>query len=57
MSPTSRRYTLIQHQAALVTYVTAGFPTADESPDVMLAMEAGGAGTLTPHSSATGSED
>jgi hypothetical protein len=31
-------------QSALVTYVTAGFPTAEETPDIMLAMEAGGAG-------------
>ncbi|KAK8217339.1 anthranilate synthase / indole-3-glycerol phosphate synthase [Zalaria obscura] len=28
---------------ALVTYMTAGYPTAEETPDVMLAMEAGGA--------------
>lgn len=32
-----------EKRAALVTYVTAGFPTADETPDVMLAMQAGGA--------------
>lgn len=32
-------------QSALVTYVTAGFPTAQETPDIMLGMEAGGAGT------------
>jgi tryptophan synthase len=31
-------------QSALVTYVTAGFPTPEETPDIMLAMEAGGAG-------------
>jgi hypothetical protein len=31
-------------QPALVTYVTAGFPTPQETPDVLLAMEAGGAG-------------
>ncbi|KAF2850916.1 hypothetical protein T440DRAFT_449457 [Plenodomus tracheiphilus IPT5] len=30
-------------RAALVTYVTAGFPTAQETPDIMLGMEAGGA--------------
>ncbi|EMD68993.1 hypothetical protein COCSADRAFT_130258 [Bipolaris sorokiniana ND90Pr] len=29
-------------RSALVTYVTAGFPTAEETPDIMLAMEAGG---------------
>lgn len=31
-------------QSALVTYVTAGYPTAQETPDIMLSMEAGGAG-------------
>lgn len=31
-------------QSALITYVTAGFPTAQETPDIMMAMEAGGAG-------------
>ncbi|KAF1829920.1 hypothetical protein BDW02DRAFT_592273 [Decorospora gaudefroyi] len=30
-------------RSALVTYVTAGFPTAQETPDIMLGMEAGGA--------------
>lgn len=29
---------------ALVTYVTAGFPTVKETVDIMLGMEAGGAG-------------
>jgi len=29
---------------ALVTYVTAGFPRAEETPDVLLGMQAGGAG-------------
>lgn len=32
------------HRAALVTYVTAGYPTADGTPEIMLAMQAGGAG-------------
>jgi len=32
-------------RSALVTYVTAGYPTAQETPDIMLGMEAGGAGT------------
>ncbi|KAK8198300.1 tryptophan synthase beta chain [Phyllosticta paracitricarpa] len=32
-----------EQRAALVTYVTAGFPTPQETPDVLLAMEAGGA--------------
>jgi tryptophan synthase len=30
-------------RSALITYVTAGFPTAQETPDIMLGMEAGGA--------------
>jgi Tryptophan synthase alpha chain len=32
-------------QAALVTYVTAGFPSLEETADILLGMEAGGAGT------------
>ncbi|KAK3683323.1 tryptophan synthase beta subunit-like PLP-dependent enzyme [Podospora appendiculata] len=32
-----------QNRAALITYVTAGYPTPDLSPDVLLAMEKGGA--------------
>lgn len=31
-------------QAALITYVTAGFPTAEETPSILIAMEKGGAG-------------
>lgn len=31
-------------RSALITYVTAGFPTADETVSIMLAMEAGGVG-------------
>ena len=31
-------------RAALVTYVTAGYPTAEETVEIMLGMEAGGAG-------------
>lgn len=34
-----------EKRAALVTYVTAGYPTAEETPDIMLGMEAGGAGS------------
>ncbi|PSN61210.1 hypothetical protein BS50DRAFT_604187 [Corynespora cassiicola Philippines] len=30
-------------RSALVTYVTAGYPTAQETPDILLGMEAGGA--------------
>ncbi|OQE20483.1 hypothetical protein PENSTE_c013G00072 [Penicillium steckii] len=29
-------------RAALVTYVTAGFPTVEETPEIMLAMQSGG---------------
>ncbi|KAL9127446.1 MAG: hypothetical protein Q9217_003683 [Psora testacea] len=32
-----------EKRAALVTYVTAGFPTAHETVDILLGMEAGGA--------------
>ena len=31
---------------ALVTYVTAGYPTADGTVDILLGMEAGGAGNI-----------
>ena len=33
-----------EKRSALVTYVTAGYPTADETVDILLALEAGGAG-------------
>lgn len=33
-----------EKRSALVTYVTAGYPTADETVDILLGMEAGGAG-------------
>ena len=36
-----------EKRSALVTYVTAGYPTAEETPDIMLGMEAGGAGRKT----------
>lgn len=39
-------HVLIYIQSALITYVTAGYPTPEETPDIMLAMEAGGAGTM-----------
>ncbi|KAI4115798.1 MAG: hypothetical protein LQ338_007804, partial [Usnochroma carphineum] len=32
-----------EQRSALVTYVTAGYPTADETADILLGMEAGGA--------------
>lgn len=34
-----------EQRAALITYMTAGFPTVEETPSIMLAMQAGGAGT------------
>lgn len=34
-----------EKRPALVTYVTAGYPTPEETVDVLLGMEAGGAGT------------
>lgn len=33
-----------EDRPAFVTYVTAGFPTKDETVDILLGMEAGGAG-------------
>lgn len=35
-----------EQRSALVTYVTAGFRTRDETPDVMLGLEAGGADVI-----------
>lgn len=37
-----------EDRSALVTYVTAGYPTPEETPDIMLGMEAGGAGRTSP---------
>ena len=37
-----------EKRPALVTYVTAGYPTPDETVDVLLGMEAGGAGLIPP---------
>ena len=34
-----------ENRPALVTYVTAGYPTPEETVNVLLGMEAGGAGT------------
>jgi hypothetical protein len=42
-------------QPAFVTYITAGYPTVEETVDILLGMEAGGAGPytpLSPHSAA-----
>lgn len=33
-------------QPALVTYVTAGFPLPEQTPDILLAMEKGGADVI-----------
>ena len=33
-----------ENRSALVTYFTCGYPTKDETPDIMLGLEAGGAG-------------
>jgi tryptophan synthase len=35
-----------QKRAALVAYVTAGYPTVDQAVDIMLGLENGGAGTV-----------
>ena len=34
-----------EKRPAFVAYVTAGYPTADETVDILLGLEAGGAGT------------
>ena len=34
-----------EKRAALVAYVTAGFPAIDEAVDILLGLENGGAGT------------
>lgn len=33
-----------EDRAALVGYFTSGYPTAEETPDVMLGLQAGGVG-------------
>ena len=38
-----------EKRPALVTYVTAGYPTADETVDILLGLEAGGAGKIPAH--------
>jgi len=35
-----------ENRAALVGYFTSGYPTAEETADVMLGMQAGGVGML-----------
>ena len=34
----------LEKRSALVAYVTAGYPLAEETPDIMLGLEEGGAG-------------
>lgn len=41
-----------EQRSALVTYVTAGYPTPEDTVDVMLGMEAGGAGMIQSSSCA-----
>lgn len=36
-----------QKRAALVAYITAGYPTVEETVDTLLGLENGGAGTST----------
>ena len=38
-----------EKRPALVTYVTAGYPTPKETVDILLGMEAGGAGKKMIH--------
>lgn len=38
-----------EKRSALVTYVTAGYPTVGETVDILLGLENGGAGEI-PHS-------
>lgn len=37
-----------QNRAALVAYITAGYPTVEEAVDILLGLENGGAGNSTP---------
>lgn len=41
-----------EQRPALVTYVTAGYPTSQETVEILLGMEAGGAGEFCSESSA-----
>lgn len=42
-----------EQRPALVTYVTAGYPTAADTVDIMFGMEAGGAGLPPPQTAMT----
>lgn len=35
-----------QKRAALVSYITCGYPTVEETDDILLGLESGGAGRL-----------
>lgn len=37
-----------QKRAALVAYITAGYPTLEEAVDILLGLENGGAGNSIP---------
>lgn len=43
--PLRRLANLLLIQSALVTYVTAGYPKPEDTPNIMMAMQKGGAGT------------
>ena len=40
----------IQQRAALVAYITAGYPTIEETVELLLGLETGGAGMSELHS-------
>ena len=42
-----------QKRSALVTYVTAGYPTVEETVDILLGLENGGAGESFSNPSAS----
>jgi tryptophan synthase len=37
-----------ENRTALVGYFTAGYPTPEETPDIMLGLQAGGVGEIEP---------
>ena len=42
-----------EKRAALVAYFTSGYPTVEETVDIMLGLEAGGAGELSHRNEST----
>ena len=46
-----------ERRSALVTYFTCGYPTLEETRDVMLGMQAGGAGMPPPSTPFAGRTD